>query len=333
MINTYKDLYLPVPDAQVARALTGPKGPAQYKIKDKDKVSENFLKNVVAPHTFALLGSKVATMLAKALLFAVCNGLHLVPCNVVTRVKRAMEAMEMPINVNPIDRFPIAILNNGGDLRIKPMVRANAPLSQPTDHTVAAPTQYVLPLQNGLADLMAMMAAMQHCHKETMAAILAAFSQQSTKMMDQMLRVLANQQRIMLAPPFWRALPLLSRLPCGTNRPPLPPVLQQAGPPAKLKSRPGNLYNLWREYTHGLDGNKPVQLFTAADKGKVACTYRWRYAFWRVISNMVCSGLTAKMAIERVYMAYGHGTSMSEILKAMAKDKKLPGGARPKLVV
>ena len=29
MLNTYKDLYLPVPDAQVARALTGPKGPAQ----------------------------------------------------------------------------------------------------------------------------------------------------------------------------------------------------------------------------------------------------------------------------------------------------------------
>ena len=48
---------------------------------------------------------------------------------------------------------------------------------------------------------------------------------------------------------------------------------------------------------------------------------------------MVCSGLTAEMAIERVYMAYGHGTSTSKILKAMAKDKKLLGGARPELTV
>ena len=68
-------------------------------------------------------------------------------------------------------------------------------------------------------------------------------------------------------------------------------------------------------------------------KGKVACTYCQQYASWCVVSNMVCSNLTAKMAIERVYMAYGHGTSTLEILKAMAKDKKLPGGARPKLAV
>ena len=131
MINTYKDLYLPVPDAQVARALTGPKGPAQYKIKE-EKVSDNFLKDIVAPHTFSLLGSKVETMLACALLFAVCNSLHLVPCAVVTCVKRGMEALEIPVDVNPVDQFPIAILNDGGDLCIKPMVQANAPLAQPS---------------------------------------------------------------------------------------------------------------------------------------------------------------------------------------------------------
>ena len=84
MINTYKDLYLPVPDAQVVRALTRPKGPAQYKTKE-EKVSDSFLQDVVAPNTFALLGTKVGTMLAQALLFAVCKGSHLVPRGVVTR--------------------------------------------------------------------------------------------------------------------------------------------------------------------------------------------------------------------------------------------------------
>ena len=51
------------------------------------------------------------------------------------------------------------------------------------------------------------------------------------------------------------------------------------------------------------------------------------------MSNTVCSGLTDKMAIEDVSTAYGHGTSTLEILKVMAKDKKLPGGARPELAI
>ena len=90
--------------------------------------------------------------------------------------------------------------------------------------------------------------------------------------MDQTLHMLTNQQRIMLVPPFWRVPASTACLPPVTYRPPLPPVLQQVVPFAKFKLRPGNLYNLWREYMHGLDVNKPAQLFTAADKGKLAFT-------------------------------------------------------------
>ena len=73
-----------------------------------------------------------------------------------------MEALEILVNVNPIDQLPIAILNNDSDLCIEPMVQANALLAQPLQVAMAALLQYILPTQNGTADLMAMMAAMQH---------------------------------------------------------------------------------------------------------------------------------------------------------------------------
>ena len=106
-----------------------------------------------------------------------------------------------------------------------------------------------------------------------------------------------------------------------------------SGPPALLMARPGNLHNLWKEYMVGLNGNKAARLFTAEERGQASVTYCRRNAFWSVISTMVRSGVSADVAVDRVYQTYGYNLSITAILRQMAKDKKLPGGAHANLVV
>ena len=48
----------------------------------------------------------------------------------------------------------------------------------------------------------------------------------------------------------------------------------------------------------------------------------WRKVFWDKISKLVLAGHTADRACDLVYEAYGHSTSVTEIIRRMAADKK-----------
>ena len=48
-----------------------------------------------------------------------------------------------------------------------------------------------------------------------------------------------------------------------------------------------------------------------------------RLKFWEKCDEMVRSGMTADVACDKIYQAYGVGTSVTKILTAMKRDTRL----------
>lgn len=92
-----------------------------------------------------------------------------------------------------------------------------------------------------------------------------------------------------------------------------------------LSKRPTHLYELWHEYEFGLSGNKPAKNFTSAERGANRLAYSRRKAFWDLIAELVRSGYTSDVTIERVRVAYGDQLSLTATLNAIRVDRAADG--------
>ena len=104
--------------------------------------------------------------------------------------------------------------------------------------------------------------------------------------------------------------------------------------PATLSNNPRTLLMLWAEYKHGIDGRKPAERFTREERNVRANKQKYyrRNHVWETIARLVRGGLTAEVAIERIYSVYGYDSSTTKIMTGMVRDKKRhPGGLHPNL--
>jgi hypothetical protein len=83
-----------------------------------------------------------------------------------------------------------------------------------------------------------------------------------------------------------------------------------------------NLHDVWDEYINGIGGRKAARLFTYRERGRVKHKYSRRKVIWDLISGLVREGYTSQVAIDKIYAAYGEGTSVTEIIDRIRKDKK-----------
>ena len=94
---------------------------------------------------------------------------------------------------------------------------------------------------------------------------------------------------------------------------------------AKLYRSPKTLFDLWHEYQFGLNGCNPAKEFALEERGKVKNVYCRRKVFWDVITLLVNVGHTSEVAIDKVYVCYGRGKSVTTILLNMVQDRKRGG--------
>jgi hypothetical protein len=93
----------------------------------------------------------------------------------------------------------------------------------------------------------------------------------------------------------------------------------------ELYNAPNTLYDLWKEYTHGLNGNKPARDFTPKERGANKSLYCRRKVFWDSVNKQCNTGVSHRVAIGKIYAAYGIGLPVTKILLAMTKDKARGG--------
>lgn len=87
---------------------------------------------------------------------------------------------------------------------------------------------------------------------------------------------------------------------------------------------PVSLHLLWEEYTVGVDGRKPAKQFTKGEinvNKPMATRYCRRNNVWQCIQRLMDTGLSAEVAIDRIYNVYGYLSSPSKIIKEMVADK------------
>ena len=88
-----------------------------------------------------------------------------------------------------------------------------------------------------------------------------------------------------------------------------------------LSPNPRTLHMLWEEYTQGIGTRKAAQLFSAAERGRVKHKYHRRKVVWDLVASLVRTGLTANVALDRIYAVYGGGTSVTTIINCLKLDK------------
>ena len=101
-----------------------------------------------------------------------------------------------------------------------------------------------------------------------------------------------------------------------------PVNVQVTGPLATLSTKPKCLYQLWDKYVFGIGGRKPAKDFTPSKRGAVKFKYSRRKVVRSLILQLVDSGLSAQVAIDRIYAAYGQQKTVTQIIDLIRNDKK-----------
>ena len=95
--------------------------------------------------------------------------------------------------------------------------------------------------------------------------------------------------------------------------------------PVQLSKLVRTLSMLWHKWTLGLDGNLPAKDFLSVERGKVKFLYSRRAHVWRCISWHINAGISAEIAIDRIYTCFGHSLSVTGIIKAFQNSIKQHG--------
>jgi hypothetical protein len=95
---------------------------------------------------------------------------------------------------------------------------------------------------------------------------------------------------------------------------------------AGLSKCPRSLHDLWREWTDGLEGNKPASQIKRSERGgKMRYVYFNRKIVWDVIKRFTDKNISHLTAIDNIETAYGRNKSLSHYIACLKRDKKHGG--------
>ena len=98
--------------------------------------------------------------------------------------------------------------------------------------------------------------------------------------------------------------------------------MQEGVPPAtSLSPTPRMLYILWAEWTTGIGGKKTTSLFTVEERGHGNFWFCGRNVLWTAIINLVWTGLSANVVIDRIYQVYGANSTVTQLIDQFRLDK------------
>ena len=352
VVDAYIDVNLPYPDALAAHKLCGPKGSCKYKTHPEVNVSNTFVLEKVAPSCFRLLGEPVVLAVGYALLWAVFedkshsdNDLRL-PSRLTDRVVSSFEEEYGSIEgfnvANPVKRVPFVPHGVGDQVSIIEIGLDNNNIDEASGAGTVLATDGLLSGAAAAAPLLAHSITVQRQIEETKAELLQQLFELRTINQKQYRIICGNIKRIALQPVV-RPSAFLPGANQGRNQNQESKEeeddelivklesLMQRRRLAKLYRSPKTLYDLWQEYQFGLNGEKPAKEFTVEERGRNKSMFCRRKVFWDTVRQLVLAGHTSDVAIDKVYEAYGRGTSVATILLKMIRDRK--EGGHPSLRV
>ena len=94
---------------------------------------------------------------------------------------------------------------------------------------------------------------------------------------------------------------------------------------ATLSNCPRDLYILWDEYEHGLQGQKGAKDFKQHERGQVVSTYSRKNHICQLIRGLInLRGVHYSVTTNFIYEVYGN-IPVSRIIKAIKRDARTGG--------
>ena len=261
-------------------------------------------------------------ILGKALLWYMYSPNNAVPQDFAVPIKQELNEILRSAGItnvddpdfNPVKKVPVVVSGDEGSVNIEVIDEELAVMG--TNNRNAGGTgicEQLLTLQSGISQL---------C-RDSQDIKLTQGVDRSTimnelKMIHRNIKRIGNQPRQMMAAAAGQRaenLNLLAGVVAGCADVIEPPT-------ASLSPMPRNLFELWREYSHGIGGRKPAELFPHHEKGRVKHKYHRRNVVWRIIDGLIKRGFTAETAIDRIHAIYGSQTSVTNIINGLKRDKK-----------
>jgi hypothetical protein len=321
--DVYADTTIPYVDAKVAAALCKG-GPVAFLPKEELGITDQWVLDYVVPHLPAHLPRQVCVVLGRALLWKIfhSSGQHL-PAEIRNRVMSAYRDLPgigaMEPGENPVLKIPLGVAGIDSELIIDEILGGNdgndgAGIGNGGngngDHRAS----------NGLhrQEVRLLSSQVLHLRRELSDSI-AELERRDAIFRSKLTRLNTNVSRLAAAPGRRSVASAGAR---GVEDEPPSNCEPTRRVVASLGARPKTLHDLWHEYTVGASGKKPARDFNEKERGKVKTKYCYRLKFWEKCDELVRGGLTADVACDRIYQAYGARTSVTKILIAMKKDKQ-----------
>jgi hypothetical protein len=337
--DVYDDVELPYPDAKVANKLCIG-GPCYYLLPGEDAngdddannttmMTRTFILRSVVPNIRKRMSESCSLVFGKALLWYLYSNYSNDACSnsvilneMRTKVKSELNEILRASNVNvdepdfnPISRVPVIVSGDEGtvlievidsELRGANAATGNAARSTAIQDQLLAIQSSINQLRRDINDV------------KTNQLIDRSTSTQQYGMLNVNIKRIGRQPgRMMML-----ATAAASRTQGGDITGAENTVPVRAPPTASLSPAPKDLYQLWNEFLNGIGGRKPAKNFTSHERGRVKHVYGLRNSGWQVILDLVRSGHTAEVAIDRIYAVYGPQTSLTTILRRLKKDRK-----------
>jgi len=322
VVTRYIDVTLPYQDAKVAAALCVG-GPVKYVLRAGSGITSMFLKQYVVPQitSSTQINKGVEEILALPLLWAAFNTSVLMPTVLRERIVTAYNSVPNHLEVCPVEKIPLFILQNNGRLDIQAMSLLE--MSGTNTTVVSHDMERGARRSDSTVIMQSIAQALFAQNVDVVRHLSEVKSETKVLTISQKEEISKLRQSIDRLRPtgFFRPRQIQTQqVSAVTNEPNQTPVVNNR--PASLTKNPKSLNVLWNEYMYGIGGNKPAKEFTEIERGLVATQYCRRLKIWSEINSRIRSGVTAEVAIDDMYEKYGSNCTITEIINSITEEQK-----------
>ena len=328
--DVYDDVQLDYVDARVAAVLS-PGGVCHYEVVDPG-VTNDFIMQVVTPQIKEVFGVPLAILFGKAIMWLAFSPYqeHM-PQDMRQRIESAYtERATIEHGENPIRRRLVTVTGDESNVFMEdvPATVEDGAEEQPNATGMAPPRvgdghdgnrQLLLTIVSQIQGLK------RTCTEQTNALeIMRGTLRRHDRTVNRLAKKIDNNP-----------INLLQRASVNTRTAASPQRIHLTddgcAPNAVLSSHPRTLNDLWREWMHGIGGNKAAKDFTSRERGRCKHKFCRRKVAWDAIQEQINAGKTASQACDDIYAAFGPNLSITQIINAIKRAKRRGEGMPPVL--
>lgn len=293
-------------------------GPVKYQLRQGIQITDEWLFQNVVPHIHRRYPNdpNLCKMFALAVLFAVLDETIGAPNNIRQRVTAAYATLGLDEN-RPVIKVPLHVYRIEDRLMIDEIVQGNNLVPRVDGALPVNVATGIVPHQA----LLVKMDRLERICADQYRQLHALIEQSERNILNHFNTMNNNIRR------FGGTIEGALVIQRGTGR--VRHDNEHENEPQLLSHNPRTLIELWREWKHGIDGRKPAEQFTTAERNsRIGGTkQKWyrRSVVWKCMDRLVRGGDTPQVAANKIRRAYGFSLSVTQIINRMIHDKRTGG--------